>query len=182
MDDIPGLNLEGRLSRPSSDLDVSVIMNDRGFIEVKSGEQGKRIGTASLGGCLAIAAIVEDRYGDRRCSLAHYDPMALVLELKREGYTKFPTVMSLFNEAGKVGSKSDLVKTAVLIISQSREGQQQKFVDAIRTEARYILGCDNVQIIKYGEVPSDHLEVAIPNSSSGNPNYSTATRKETVRW
>lgn len=182
MEYIQGLNLEGRLNWLSSDLDVEVIMNNRRFIEVKPGERGKKIGTGSLGGCLAIAAIVEDRYGDRRSSLAHYDPMTLVLELEKEGYTKFPIVMSLFNEVGKVGSKSDLVKTAVLIMSKSPEGQQQKLVDAIRTEARCILGCNNVQIIKYGEVSSDHLEVTLPNSSLGNPSYSTATRKETVKW
>lgn len=157
--------------------DVDVIMNSRGFIEVKASGEEQTIGTGSLGGCLAIAAIVQDKYGDRRCSLGHYDPMTLRLEL--EGYNELQTIRILFNQAGKVGRKADLEKTVVLVMSRDPEGQQNKFVRAIEQEANYILGCKKVTVVKYGEYPSDYLHVRIGNASTGNPDY--ATVESTIR-
>lgn len=53
-------------------LSKEVYMNDQGVIEVDSESDPKTIGTLALGGCLAIAAVVEDESGKRRCGLGHY--------------------------------------------------------------------------------------------------------------
>lgn len=45
-------------------------------------------------------------------------------------------------------------------------------LDTIRNEARYTLGCDNVEVTPYGKYVLDHLEVRLVNLSSGNLNYS----------
>lgn len=135
-----------------------------------------------MGGCLAIVPIVEDKNGDRRCSLAHYDPMGLALELEREKHIKFPTIMGLFNKTAKVSS-SDLIRTTVIIMSTDPNGQQAKFIKAIKTEARYILGCKRVQVIDYRGVGSESLTINLPNSSSGNPKYSTnSVKNKPIEW
>jgi hypothetical protein len=61
-----------------------VIMNDAKMIEIGPDDETKTIGTSSLGGCLAIVAVVEDPNGKRRCGLAHYDPMGLRLQYTPE--------------------------------------------------------------------------------------------------
>lgn len=156
-----------------------VIMNDAKMIEVEPDDETKTIGTSSLGGCLAIVAVVEDLSGKRRCGLAHYDPMTLRLELDRQPTPE--SVVRLFNRTAQV-NKDKLAKKGVIVMAVDPDGQQKAFVDGIKTEAHYLLGCDDVIVIKYGNQPSDRLDVSVPNHKNGSPSFSTATENGSINW
>jgi hypothetical protein len=156
-----------------------VIMNDADMIEVGPDDETQTIGTSSLGGCLAIVAVVEDLSGKRRCGLGHYDPMSLCLELEKRSTPE--SVARLFNSTAQT-NKDKLVKKGVIVMSVDPDGQDKAFVDGIKTEAHYLLGCDDVIVIKYGNQPSDRLDVSVPNHNNGSPSYSIATESGSLNW
>ena len=169
-----------KLLLPSSGSSIrrtrEILMNDAGVIEVGPKDRTKIIGTSSLGGCLAIAAIVEDSDSKRRCGLAHYDPMMLRLELERGS---LESIARLFHSTALVDNDK-LVKKGVVVMAEDPSGQQKAFIDGIKTEAHYLLGCDNIIVIRYGSQLSDRLDVIVPNHNGGSPFYTTTTKSGEV--
>lgn len=160
-------------------LTEEVYMNHQGVIEVDTDEEPKTIGTSALGGCLAVAAVIEDESGKRRCGLAHYDPMTLRLELERKPTPE--SIVHLFNQTAQV-DVGKLVKKGVVVMSIDPDGQQKAFIDGIKTEAHYLLGCDDVKIIDYGSNPNERLAVKLPNKSAGSPTVATKHSVQELHW
>lgn len=160
-------------------LTTEVYMNHQDIIEVDSEGAPKTIGTSALGGCLAVAAVVEDENGKRRCGLAHYDPMTLRLELERRPTSE--SIVRLFNCTAQVDVRK-LVRKGVIVMSIDPDGQQKAFVDGIKTEAHYLLGCDDVNVIDYRSNLNERLAVKLPNKSAGSPTVATKHSVQKLHW
>lgn len=156
-----------------------VIMNSLQTIEVGPNDDTKTIGTSALGGCLAITVVVEDQAGKRRCGLSHYDPMYLRLEL--ESQPTPASVVNLFDSTAQADNDK-LVKKGVIVMATDPEGQDKAFIDGIKAGAHYLLGCDDVIVIRYGNQLSDKLDISLPNNTNGSPSFSTAIESGSFNW
>lgn len=67
-------------------------------------------------------------------------------------------------------------------MSVDPEGIQKDFVNGIKVEAHYLLGCDDVIVIKYGDVPSEKLDIVVPNQNNGSPSFFTAKEGGSFKW
>lgn len=174
------MDIEPQRERPISDTEI--IMNSQGVIEVQPDGLAS-IHTRSLIGCLAIAGIVEDDTGIRRCGLAHWDPMSLALELDRDD--KLTTLIGLMNKTAEVDTPR-LTKHQLIVLSQDPNGQQRKFIQPLLLEAKYLLGCepDEITVVDYrlDGTQSQSLSVLLKGSKIGNPEYCTKREKVVLPW
>lgn len=108
-----------------------------------------------------------------------YDPMTLQLELEKKPTPK--SIKDLFNHTAQV-NVGKLVKKGVVIMSIDPNGQQKVFVDGIKTEAHYLLGCDDVNVIDYRNNPDEILMVKLPNKSAGLPTIVTKHSAQQLHW
>jgi hypothetical protein len=152
-----------------------VELNSHGLIEVDQKNPTKKIVASGLStNCVAVAVIVEDALGQRRCGLASYDRTTIQSELKRKG---FPSSLARLIDQTALLDRHPLRKTEILIMSADPEKADEAFVEKIRLEAHDRLGSEKIVIIKHGKVLPEFLSITLDLASSS---YLTASQEGAI--
>lgn len=151
--------------------DVDVVMQDIGRIVVESDTSPKIIGTSSLGGCGAFAAVVEYDHNARICALAHYDPITLTL-IKGLPLTTI----------SKVLQRGEITNAATFVMLPEVEELAADVKQSFQAESRHFLSCETI-ILPYGNYPGgDRLDITVPPVGTKAPSYSTKMLNKTLDW